>query len=133
MPFSLKNLLMTIWWRTGQQIFTCMCSRFCNQRYLEASNDRVTLQEQVNKAIPQSFQNSIFCSGKKLQQIPFNHLTSALNHGNLGYQVDDYGSCVGDSGSPVVQFETDNSEQGHYVQVWICFFVGLFYFDIYCI
>jgi len=34
-----------------------------------------------------------------------------------GYQIDGYGSCEGDSGSPVVQFDTSRRGASHYVQV----------------
>jgi hypothetical protein len=103
--------------------------RHCNSSF-DLAKEKPILQAQFERALPRHFQESTLCAGTLKRRHAFPApvgLTNRAKSSFKGYQLDGYGSCFGDSGSPVVQFETSRGKASHYVQVRsikMSFFIG---------
>lgn len=73
--------------------------RYCDRTHQAAQRQGVVLARRVSAALPELFRlDTVFCAG---------------------YELPGFGSCTGDSGSPVVAYETDY-DPPRYVQVCKC-------------
>ena len=81
-------------------------SSYCNLTHdSDLSPQSERLQGRISAVLPHLFQETVLCAGLSQGKTQMKHFLKKTS--SSGYQIPGYGSCFGDSGSPVVRFFTN--------------------------